>query len=682
MRGAAAKSESIVLIRHIPVTKEAWLQCRLGMSRMFRGYEDCWAEFRDSCILLYRMPRDRASNGNLKQDPASIAKSCALPHIEVLPLRHATVALNAKKQVAHVQKSDRTGVFDLKFPDKEVYEEWTSMIRESIGLRRVTLADFEIQRHVGKGASGRVYLVTDRVTKSPLALKVIEKSTVLESEDSYRHALDERIVLEMAGKHPFILDMKFAFQNRDRLFLVTDFCAGGDLFEYLNKKTKPMEEGKAKYVAAEIFLALEYIHGLGVVYRDLKLENVLLDENGHVRLADFGLSKLLRREDSPTLVRTNTFCGTREYVAPEMLARVPYDTSVDLWAFGILLYEILCGRTPFYSKDREEIYERIQKAPVFYPKELSEHVQDLLQGLLQRDTSKRLGVSPSGLNDVKRHAWFSGVDWDALLLKQNHKHTITTEVQQMSIKFSNMSSEVTDSGKKSKRRIAQEKALESLLEDAVADSKAVQCSSPTLVHSFAQAQTSGSKTPKVVPVQKSRKRTPIIAGYSFNGKWTVSQTETNGDTPHSQTIQQESKQITENSQIVPDTGAGSERGTPNETTVISSIQPAMFAENKQFRMQNKHSASNQTCSVDNTHTGLSTGGQSSEVPGSAASTTGKDAALSFGLLTDLDDIVDKVISTPGVTPPSAESPKQSVGFKRRFFIREPTGRAKETGSTQ
>jgi serine/threonine protein kinase len=687
MRTVLAKAESIILIRHIPVTKEAWLQCRFGVSRIFRGFEDCWVEFRDSCMLLYHVTHERAGVTDFKnQDPANIVRSCPLSQIELIPLRDATVSLNAKKQVARVQKSDRTGVFDIKFVDKDIYEEWTNMIRESIGLRRVTLADFQIQRHVGKGASGRVYLVTDRATKEHLALKVIEKTTVLESEESYRHALDERIVLEMAGEHPFILDMKFAFQNRDRLFLVTEFCAGGDLFEYLNSKTKPLEEAKARYVVAEIFLALEYIHSLGVVYRDLKLENVLLDQNGHVRLADFGLSKLLRRDESPTLIRTNTFCGTREYVAPEMLARTPYDTSVDLWAFGILLYEILCGRTPFYSKERDEIYERIQKTPVFYPKELSENVQDLLQGLLQRDASRRLGACGRGLEDVKSHVWFSGVDWNSLPLKQNHKHSIAADVRQLSFKFSSNSSATNEAGKKSKRRIAQEKAMEILLGDAAADSKAVQSSSLTVTSSFAQVQSPGAKSPKVVQVQKTRKRTPIIAGYSFNGKWPDLQLQSMSKAPSLRREVVSNIEPTNLNRCSKEGIALAEEAVPNVSSNISSVQSVMPSDNQidGVRIPRDHSETKRMSSVDSVQLAVVERYTSAVPVRQEFTATDKETALSLAQPGDLEDIVDTIVATPSSPSPSVgnEYSEESAGIKHRYFTKKKTGQVMVNSNTE
>lgn len=505
------KFEAIQLVRTLPVIRSAWVECRFGRARKLRSFRTCFCEVRDGAMLLYP--------SSIETDPEEVVQNIPVQAIDLVPLREATISANQKKLLITIRKPDKSSTLDVRFPEEAIYTEWSALLLESPGLRHVTLADFEIERHVGKGASGRVYLVRDRRTNERLALKVIEKYSVYESEDSYRHALDERLVLELAADHPFILNMKYAFQNKERLFLVTEYCGGGDLFEYLNKKTKPMNEHEAKFLVAEILLAIEHIHNLGVVYRDLKLENVLLDEKGHVRVADFGLSKVLQRTDRP-MELTQTFCGTREYVAPEMLSGKPYGSSVDLWAFGILLYEILCGRTPFYSRQRGEIYARIENAQVFYPKEMSKDVQDLLKGLLNRDVTQRLGTR--GLEEIKSHPWFSDVDWESLCESRSTDTSLGEEVRSMMRSRSGDRS--PQSSKKTKRQIAQEKAMEALERDVEADSSAVNDASPAELHNKIALELSGQSEfedwqlpGKVVPIARTRKRTPIIAGYSFRG---------------------------------------------------------------------------------------------------------------------------------------------------------------------
>lgn len=389
----------------------------------------------------------------------------------------------------------------LRFDHVTHMTEWRHALLESLSRDRKRLSDFDIIRHVGKGASGRVYQVEDKQTKERLALKVIEKTTVFESEDTYRHAMDERIVLQMIREHPFILDMRYAFQNAKRLFIVTEFCGGGDMFEFMNRKVAPLDEDTTRFVAAEILLALEHLHSFGVVYRDLKLENILIDDEGHTRLADFGLTKVLMREDG-TLRRTKTFCGTREYVAPEMLRGDAYDTVIDFWTFGILLYEMMSGRTPFYTADHNEIYKRIEKAPIFYPRNLSSEVRELLGKLLQRDPAQRLGAGKDGLEAIKNHEWFESIDWNALREGRGGVSPLKKAIKFFAQEDAKKKSPKSD-GKKSKRQLKQEKALSSLLADIKEDSK------------YASFSSQNSSQHVVLRARSPKRGDKMLAGYSF-----------------------------------------------------------------------------------------------------------------------------------------------------------------------
>lgn len=426
-----------------------------------------------------------------RADASVIAKQTAPENIILIQLKDTRLRSDPKKSRLKIKRYGEPDI-ELKLKDATDTKKWHAATVRAATQRSVGLADFEIVSQVGKGASGRVFLVRDRDSNERLALKVIEKSSVYGSDDALRHALDERLVLEMATDHPFVLNLRYAFQTARRLYLVTEYCDGGDLFDYLRKRGKPFREPQGRRIAAEILLALEHIHNLGVVYRDLKLENVLLDLDGHVRIADFGLSKMLgtpsnkdsrsagdivpppgargqagrvqsshgfqppnfRTPSAPithefeeegdgmmygqqpprtmshpgnTASLTKTFCGTREYVAPEMLNGSEYGQSVDLWAFGILLYEILCGRTPFYSKNRDEVYDRIEKAPLRFPKHLSSDVVSLIRGLLDRNPNTRLGLGRTGISAIKQHAWFKNVNWDATLARESHPDAIVVE---------------------------------------------------------------------------------------------------------------------------------------------------------------------------------------------------------------------------------------------------------------
>lgn len=436
----SSHEEALSLVRRIPAVKSAWVYARPVGHLRWRATKRCWAELRGNTLLLH-VVGEQSSRAN----PEQLAKRTAAENVMMISLKEARMRSETKKNRIRIKRAPGEVTIEVKMKDSVETKKWHSALVRAATQRAVTLNDFEILAQVGKGASGRVFFVRDRQTGEHLALKVIEKSSVYENDDAYRHALDERLVLEMACDHPFILNLRYAFQTSKRLYLVTEYCDGGDLFDYLKKRKKPFKEPEGRRIAGEILLALEYIHSLGVVYRDLKLENVLLDLEGHVRIADFGLSKLLgkrktnSRKPPPTpsanlriappkpVSMTKTFCGTREYVAPEMLSGSEYGQSVDLWAFGILLYEILCGRTPFYSRNREEIYMRIENGPLRFPRNLSSEVASLIRGLLDRNPNTRLGLGPDGINEIKRHPFFQDMDWEGLFNKVDHPDNIVVE---------------------------------------------------------------------------------------------------------------------------------------------------------------------------------------------------------------------------------------------------------------
>eukprot|EP01032_Pedospumella_encystans_P031243 gene31243-35266_t len=201
-----------------------------------------------------------------------------------------------------------------------------------------------------------------------------------------------------------------AFQTSDKLFLVLDYCPGGELFFHLGKVGRFPEE-RACFYAAQITLALEYVHQMDVIYRDLKPENVLLDAVGNVRLTDFGLSKEGVSDHS---TGANSFCGTPEYIAPEVLRREGHGRAVDWWSLGALLYEMITGLPPFYSRNRETMFEKIMKAELSFPEGISENAKDLLSHLLVRDPKARLGSGEQDANEVKAHPFFRGIDWASL----------------------------------------------------------------------------------------------------------------------------------------------------------------------------------------------------------------------------------------------------------------------------
>eukprot|EP00737_Agarophyton_chilense_P000393 gb/GEZJ01000443.1/.p1 GENE.gb/GEZJ01000443.1/~~gb/GEZJ01000443.1/.p1 ORF type:complete len:539 (-),score=105.75 gb/GEZJ01000443.1/:149-1765(-) len=510
----SSHEEALSLVRRIPTVKSAWVYARPVGNLRWRAAKRCWAELRGNTLLLH-VVGEQSSRAN----PEHLARRTASENVMMINLKDSRIRSDTKKNRIRIKRSSGENSIELKLKDTAETKKWHSALVRAATHRATSLNDFEILSQVGKGASGRVFLVRDRLTAEHLALKVIEKSFVYENDDAYRHALDERLVLEMACDHPFILNLRYAFQTSKRLYLVTEFCDGGDLFDYLKRRGKPFKEPEGRRIAAEILLALEYIHSLGVVYRDLKLENVLLDLDGHIRIADFGLSKLLGKRrhhsrrpppiPSPNLRiappkpvnMTKTFCGTREYIAPEMLNGSEYGQSVDLWAFGILLYEILCGRTPFYSRNREEVYTKIENGPLRFPRNLSAEVISLIRGLLDRNPNTRLGLGPQGISEIKQHDFFHDMDWEALFQKEDHPDNIVVERNPIGIVEEHSSSSKSDPEKlKSSKNPVNEidmagKEADMLLEDESQEEK---------------------KRPDVFALFVStKKKAANIAGYSY-----------------------------------------------------------------------------------------------------------------------------------------------------------------------
>lgn len=270
------------------------------------------------------------------------------------------------------------------------------------------LDSFKMIKVIGKGSFGKVFLVREIKTGEMFALKVLRKDNIVK-RNQVEHTRTERSVLGYV-KHPFIVGLNMAFQSKDKLYFVLDYCAGGELFFHLSKVGR-FAEPRARFYASEIVLAISYVHELDIIYRDLKPENVLLDARGHVRLTDFGLSK---EGISSSSSGATSFCGTPEYLAPEILNRQGHGRAVDWWSLGALLYEMLTGLPPFYCRDREKLFEKIRKGHLDYPRSLSSRAVSLLRGLLTKDPRRRLGSGPNDAEDIKLHHFFTDTDWRAL----------------------------------------------------------------------------------------------------------------------------------------------------------------------------------------------------------------------------------------------------------------------------
>ncbi|KAI9762201.1 MAG: cAMP-dependent protein kinase catalytic subunit [Chaenotheca gracillima] len=273
---------------------------------------------------------------------------------------------------------------------------------------KYALPDFAILRTLGTGSFGRVHLVQSKHNQRFYAVKVLKKAQVVKMKQ-VEHTNDERRMLGMV-KHPFLITLWGTFADSRNVYMVMDFVEGGELFSLL-RKSQRFPNPVAKFYAAEVTLALEYLHSMHIIYRDLKPENLLLDRHGHLKITDFGFAK-----EVPDI--TWTLCGTPDYLAPEVVNSKGYNKSVDWWSLGILIFEMLCGFTPFWDGGSPmKIYENIIKGKVKYPPYIHPDAQDLLQQLITPDLTKRLGNLHGGSKDVMQHPWFAEVTWDRLAKK-------------------------------------------------------------------------------------------------------------------------------------------------------------------------------------------------------------------------------------------------------------------------
>ncbi|GAB1191164.1 cAMP-dependent protein kinase catalytic subunit [Aspergillus pseudonomiae] len=273
---------------------------------------------------------------------------------------------------------------------------------------KYSLEDFSLQRTLGTGSFGRVHLVQSKHNHRFYAIKVLKKAQVVKMKQ-IEHTNDERRMLNRV-RHPFLITLWGTWQDSRNLYMVMDFVEGGELFSLL-RKSQRFPNPVAKFYAAEVTLALEYLHTHQIIYRDLKPENLLLDRHGHLKITDFGFAK-----EVPDI--TWTLCGTPDYLAPEVVSSKGYNKSVDWWSLGILIFEMLCGFTPFWdSGSPVKIYENILRGRVKYPPYLHPDAVDLLSQLITADLTKRLGNLHGGPEDVKNHPWFAEVTWDRLARK-------------------------------------------------------------------------------------------------------------------------------------------------------------------------------------------------------------------------------------------------------------------------
>jgi len=277
--------------------------------------------------------------------------------------------------------------------------------------------DFHLLHVIGQGAYGVVFLVRPTYSKKNdlYAMKVLKKDE-FRRRGQLEHAKTEQKILEMLH-HPFIIRMHSAFQSADKMYMVLEYCKGGELYKHL-KSARRFSELVMRFYCLELCLALEFLHSQNIIFRDLKPENILLNADGHIKLTDFGLAKLFHQGQKLEELKASTFCGTPEYLAPEMLMnklfKVRYGHTVDWWTYGVVCYEMVVGKPPYKDKSFSRLCRKILKQPLRFPKNLEVSADGIsfIEELLRKNAKNRLGCQKDGLQTLKEHPFLKGTDWD------------------------------------------------------------------------------------------------------------------------------------------------------------------------------------------------------------------------------------------------------------------------------
>ena len=283
--------------------------------------------------------------------------------------------------------------------DQTSVNQFVEQLDNPLGVK-LTFHDFEKLKVLGKGSFGEVLLVKLKATGKYYAMKILTKKHVkLRHQESHTRDLMVKI------NCPFIVNIKFAFQDAVNLYIITEFMQGGEMFFHLHREKRFSDE-KTKFYIAEIILAIEFLHNNKMLYRDLKPENIMVDATGHIKLTDFGLSKMVKKSKEKAF----TICGTPQYLAPEILSDDGYDGSVDWWSLGCVMYEMLTGSAPFRIPKGSYLTADLYKKKVNMPDYVTSEAKDLIKQLLVPNPKKRLGYGPDGSKKIKEHPSFSDIE--------------------------------------------------------------------------------------------------------------------------------------------------------------------------------------------------------------------------------------------------------------------------------
>ncbi|KAJ3220996.1 hypothetical protein HK099_003833 [Clydaea vesicula] len=357
---------------------------------------------------------------NMKGIVTASKPKSPLPKISNIFVRKGLDSANTKNRSVSEQPSGSTQVLTQKFNNVNInrlsqgplIDKSSSMsayeMHKPLQTKTYSLDDFLIFKRVGKGGFASVYLIRLKTGGGKYwALKVIKKTEVVRLKQE-KQMLNEKNILKGIN-HPFIVELFQTFQDQTYLYMVLEYVAGGDLFTYLRKVQKFSEE-EATFYVSEVLIALDYLHSKDIIYRDLKPENILLDSTGHIKLADFGFAKIVKHA-------TNSFCGTPDYIAAEIVEGRAYTKSVDWWSLGVLIFELSSGKTPFGDDNSEKIYENIQSGCIKWNSFIKDHCRDIVKSLLTLDHRVRLG-SRGGGAEIKAHQWFARINWSKLESRQ------------------------------------------------------------------------------------------------------------------------------------------------------------------------------------------------------------------------------------------------------------------------
>ena len=277
---------------------------------------------------------------------------------------------------------------------------------EDQGNKLISLEDFEILKLIGKGSFAKVYLVRKKSNQKLFSMKKLNKPFIKNYKQE-QHTINERILLSKMN-YPFLVKLYCAFQDKENLYFIMEFIQGGELFFHLHRETR-FDDEKTRFYVAELILALNFLHKNKIIYRDIKPENILLDKDGHIKLTDFGLSRICSEKNEKAF----TICGTPFYIAPEIIEKKGYNDSVDWWSLGCLMYEMLFGR-PLFNFSNSKIDKNEYKKPIQFYNCFSEEAKDLIGKLVELDPKKRIGAGPDGFENLKNHKYFESIDWDEL----------------------------------------------------------------------------------------------------------------------------------------------------------------------------------------------------------------------------------------------------------------------------